>query len=123
MAQLYAYYDSLFLYLIESGPIVTTIAYSKGSSVEVPTKNVLATGTLNELIKFRENMLRTNVIIIKNTRSMVTLSKVNPKKSWNNCDCSDRALLKIIKRPEAKIERIQFVDDKGIADILEIYIK
>lgn len=58
-----------------------------------------------------------------NRKDMAIIDKADPKKPWDNDDCSDKTLLKILNRPKDKIKRVQFVDIDGIADRIDIYFE
>lgn len=60
--------------------------------------------------------------IIKNEKHHAILQKEDVNGNWFNNDCSDGRLQKELNRND-KIKRVQFEDEKGIADRLNVYFE
>lgn len=61
--------------------------------------------------------------IIKNTDEHVTFEKDSRDEPWFDHKCSNENLLKILKRENDTIERVQWADGEHIGSILHVYIK
>jgi hypothetical protein len=55
-----------------------------------------------------------------NSKDKAIIDKVDPNKIWENNDCSDKTLLKILGRPKDVIKKVQFIDHNGLADRIKI---
>lgn len=68
-------------------------------------------------------MIHPELDIILNVERQAIIIKNDKCKAWPNNDCSDKTLLKYLDRDNDCIERIKYLDVKGIGDGIEIFFK
>ncbi len=66
-------------------------------------------------------MDKDSVTILYNTPKIAYILKRDKRLPWANNDCSDKTILKCLKREKDVVKRVQFVDHHGLADGIRVH--